>query len=272
MRASCTASLAAGLVLLTGAAPVDVASAAASSPVLAASAAAPSPVPAASAAAPSPVPASLHRTWVWPLQPIPALVQGFEPPARPWDAGHRGVDLLGWAAEPVLAIGAGTVRFAGPLAGRGVVVVDHGGLRSTYEPVTAAVHRGDVVDAGEVIGLLQTPYSHCAPEVCLHLGLRRGRVYLDPLGLLGPRPVRLKPLTAADAAHGRLAERAPAPAPATAGRTASRSRDGPVRRWAARPSARDPGGWHHATRAAAAVVVAVGSLLAGVAGLGQARG
>jgi murein DD-endopeptidase MepM/ murein hydrolase activator NlpD len=248
MRASCTASFAAGLVLLTGPAPVD----------------------AASAAAPSPVPASAHRTWAWPLQPIPVVVQGFEPPARPWDAGHRGVDLLGWAAEPVLTIGAGTVRFAGPLAGRGVVVVDHGGLRSTYEPVTAAVHRGDVVDAGEVIGLLQAPYSHCAPEVCLHLGLRRGSVYLDPLDLLGPRPVRLKPLTAAGAAHGRLAE--PAPIPVTAGRTAARSRDGPVRSLAARPSARDPGGWRPATRAAAAVVVAVGSLLSGLAGLGQARG
>jgi Peptidase family M23 len=252
MRASCTASLAAGLVLLTGAAPVD----------------------AASAAAPPPVAASVHRTWVWPLQPVPAVVQGFEPPSRPWNSGHRGVDLLGWSAEPVLAIGAGTVRFAGPLAGRGVVVVDHGGLRSTYEPVTAAVHRGDVVDAGEVIGLLQRPYSHCAPEVCLHLGLRRGSVYLDPLDLLGPRPVRLKPLTAADSAHGRLAEPAPAPAPATAtaGRTAARSRDGAVRRWAARPSARDAGGWRPPTRAAAAVVVAVGSLLAGLAGLGQARG
>jgi hypothetical protein len=252
MRASCTASLAAGLVLLTG----------------------PAPVGAASAAAPSPAPASVHRTWVWPLQPVPAVVQGFEPPARPWDAGHRGVDLLGWAAEPVLAIGAGTVRFAAPLAGRGVVVVDHGGLRSTYEPVTAAVHRGDIVDAGEVIGLLQTPYSHCVPEVCLHLGLRRGSVYLDPLDLLGPRPVRLKPLTAADAAHGRLAEPAPAPAPAPApvGRTAARSRDDAARRWAARPPARDAGGRGHATQAAAAVVVAVGSLLTGLAGLGQARG
>jgi hypothetical protein len=170
----------------------------------------------------------------------------------------------------VLAIGAGTVRFAGPLAGRGVVVVDHGGLRSTYEPVTAIVHRGDVVDAGEAIGLLQTPYSHCTPEVCLHLGLRRGSVYLDPLDLLGPRPVRLKPLTAADAAPAPLAR--PAPAPASAGRTSARGLGGPDRRSASGPSARDGGASGSATRAAAAVVVAVLSLLAGLAGLGQARG
>jgi murein DD-endopeptidase MepM/ murein hydrolase activator NlpD len=243
MRASRGASLVAGLALMTGAVPVAAASAAASSPV----------------------PASAHRTWVWPLQPTPTVVRGFEPPVHAWDAGHRGVDLLGSPGEPVLAIGAGTVRFAGPLAGRGVVVVDHGALRSTYEPVTAAVHRGDVVHAGEVIGLLQMPFSHCAPEVCLHLGLRRGSLYLDPLDLLGPRPVRLKPLTAADAGPGPLAE----PAPVTP--TAARSLDGPDRRRASGPPARDGGGSAPATRAAA-VVVAVMSLLAGLAGPGQARG
>jgi murein DD-endopeptidase MepM/ murein hydrolase activator NlpD len=242
MTASRAASLAAGLALMTGAVPVAAASAASSSPV----------------------PASAHRTWVWPLQPRPVVVRRFEPPAHRWDAGHRGVDLLGSPAEPVLAIGAGTVRFAGPLAGRGVVVVDHGALRSTYEPVTAAVHRGDVVDAGEVIGLLQTPYSHCAPEVCLHLGLRRGSVYLDPLDLLGPRPVRLKQLTA-DAAPGLVAE----PRPVT--RTAARSLDGTDRRKAPSPPARDSTGSRPATRAAAALVVVM-SLLAGLAGRGQARG
>ena len=244
MRASRAASLAAGLALMTGAVPVAAASAAASSPV----------------------PASAHRTWVWPLQPTPAVVRGFEPPAHRWDAGHRGVDLLGSPAEPVLAIGAGTVRFAGPLAGRGVVVVDHGALRSTYEPVTAAVHRGDVVDAGAVIGLLQMPYSHCAPDACLHLGLRRGSVYLDPLDLLGPRAVRLKPLTAADVAPGPLAARLPVT------RTAARSLHGSDRRRAPSPSARDSDGSGPTTRAAAAVVVAVLSLVAGLGGLGQARG
>ena len=97
-----------------------------------------------------------------------------------------------------MAISAGRVQFARAVAGRGVLVISHGALRSTYEPVTAAVHVGEQVCAGEVVGLLQTVQSHCAPEVCLHLGLRRGAVYLDPLTVLGPRPVRLKPLTSVD--------------------------------------------------------------------------
>jgi murein DD-endopeptidase MepM/ murein hydrolase activator NlpD len=237
---------------------------------VAATSAAGSSAAGSSAAGLSVVPASTHRTWVWPLQPTPAVVRGFEPPAQTWDAGHRGVDLLGSPAEPVVAIGAGTVRFAGPLAGRGVVVVDHGALRSTYEPVTAAVHRGDVVHAGEVIGLLQTPHSHCEPQACLHLGLRRGSVYLDPLDLLGPRPVRLKPLTAADAAPGPLSEPTPARRPVR--RIAAGALDGPDRRSASGPPARGRDGSGPATRAGAAVVVAVMSLLSGLAGLGQARG
>ena len=44
--------------------------------------------------------------------------------------------------QPVHTALAGTVTYAGLLAGRGVVVVDHGATRTTYEPVTAAVAVG----------------------------------------------------------------------------------------------------------------------------------
>jgi murein DD-endopeptidase MepM/ murein hydrolase activator NlpD len=58
----------------------------------------------------------------------------------PFGPGHRGVDLAAVAGAPVLAAGAGTVVFAGTVAGRGVVSVDHsGGLRTTYEPVLPTV-------------------------------------------------------------------------------------------------------------------------------------
>jgi hypothetical protein len=75
-----------------------------------------------------------------------------------------------------------------------VVVVDHGATRTTYEPVAPAVAVGAKVPTGGVLGTLQTAMSHCLPRTCLHWGLLRGDVYLDPLMLLGLGPVRLLPL------------------------------------------------------------------------------
>ena len=72
-------------------------------------------------------------------------------------------------------------------------MVDHGGVRTTYEPVTASVEVGDVVGRGGVIGTLQRAASHCFPRSCLHWGLRRGETYLDPLTLVGAGPIRLLP-------------------------------------------------------------------------------
>ena len=131
---------------------------------------------------------------VWPLQPEPEVVAGFDPPDQPWGAGHRGVDLLGAPGQEVHAALAGRVSFAGLLAGRGVVVVDHGETRTTYEPVAATVAVGDSLPTGGVIGTLSPTGSHCPPRACLHWGWLRGTTYLDPLGLLGAGPVRLLPL------------------------------------------------------------------------------
>ena len=131
---------------------------------------------------------------VWPLVPEPEVVEGFDPPASPYGAGHRGVDLAGAPGQPVRTSLPGTVTYAGPLAGRGVVVVDHGETRTTYEPVAASVSIGDVLAAGDRIGALQVPGSHCFPRACLHWGWIRGETYLDPLRLVGVGPVRLLPL------------------------------------------------------------------------------
>jgi murein DD-endopeptidase MepM/ murein hydrolase activator NlpD len=118
------------------------------------------------------------------------------------------VDLAAVAGAPVLAAGPGTVVFAGPVAGRMVVSIDHaGGLRSTYEPVSPLVRAGEVVAGGQQIGTLQpghgTPGAAdsgarpgdggCGATVCLHWGVRRGMDYLDPLRLLGLGGVRLLP-------------------------------------------------------------------------------
>src|SRR4051794_14687468 len=152
----------------------------------------------ARASAPDPGPA------VWPLDPRPTVVAGFDAPSSPWGAGHRGVDLLGRPGQPVRTALAGTVTFAGTLAGRGVVVVDHASVRTTYEPVTPSVTVGEVVATGGDLGTLQTGRSHCFPRTCLHWGLiGRGLIaddrYLDPLSLLGVAPVRLLPLVGAAA-------------------------------------------------------------------------
>lgn len=145
------------------------------------------------AAAPPAVPAP-RREGAWPLTPRPHVDSGFDPPASAWGAGHRGVDLVGRPGQGVRSALGGTVVFATRLAGRGVVVVDHGGVRTTYEPVRASVHAGDVVGLGGRIGTLQLFSSHCFPRACLHWGLLRGRTYLDPLTLVGAGPVRLLPL------------------------------------------------------------------------------
>jgi Peptidase family M23 len=121
-------------------------------------------------------------------------VRGFEPPPKRWLPGHRGADLLGSPGQPVLAPLAGTVVYAGVLAGRGVVVLAHGTTRTTYQPVTATVRVGTVVPAGVRIGRLSAAGSHCAPRACLHWGLLRGDRYLDPLTLVGGTPVRLLPI------------------------------------------------------------------------------
>ena len=94
----------------------------------------------------------------------------------------------------MLAALPGSVTFAGPLAGRGVVVVDHGATRTTYEPVTATVPVGATVAAGSPIGTLDLAGSHCFPRACLHWGWIEGETYLDPLRLVGAGPVRLLPL------------------------------------------------------------------------------
>ena len=119
----------------------------------------------------------------------------FREPTHRFGPGHRGVDLAAEAGAAVLASAAGTVVFAGALAGRGVVSVQHpDGLRTTYEPVAAVVTRGTSVAAGTVLGSVVAGHRACR-AACLHWGVRRERgSYLDPLLLLMPRHVRLLPV------------------------------------------------------------------------------
>ena len=78
--------------------------------------------------------ASADTRFDWPLAPRPHVERAFDKPAENWLPGHRGVDLGGSAGQSVLAAGDGIVVFAGVVAGKPTVSIDHsGGLRTTYE-------------------------------------------------------------------------------------------------------------------------------------------
>ncbi len=141
------------------------------------------------------VPAGGDAERAWPVAPSggqrrPVVERGFDPPAVPWAAGHRGVDLRAGPGAPVRAAAPGKVSYAGQVAGRQVVAIElAGGLRITYQPVRASVAVGDRVGAGQVVGVLTEGPWHCTGG-CLHWGLLRGEVYLDPLSLLPERLLR----------------------------------------------------------------------------------
>jgi murein DD-endopeptidase MepM/ murein hydrolase activator NlpD len=143
------------------------------------------------AAAPTGLPAPL---WTGPLTGPLALGRPFEAPLHAYGAGHRGADLLGAPGARVLAATDGVVAFAGMVAGRPVVSIDHAdGLRTTYEPVDPSIGAGQPVARGSPIGVLAPGHPGCPVQACLHWGARRGETYLDPLGLLRPPRIRLLP-------------------------------------------------------------------------------
>jgi murein DD-endopeptidase MepM/ murein hydrolase activator NlpD/capsular polysaccharide biosynthesis protein len=121
----------------------------------------------------------------WPIAGAPVVQRSFDPPNIVWASGHRGVDIAAEPGDPILAAAEGTVAFAGSIAGKPVVTIDHGSVRTTYEPVASTLRIGEAVALGQVIGELGTG-GHCGNH-SLHWGLREGRSYLDPLLLLGSR-------------------------------------------------------------------------------------
>lgn len=139
-----------------------------------------------------PVPAS---AWSWPLSPRPAVLRAFDPPAKPWLSGHRGVDLeAAFDGAPLKSPAAGTVSFVGTVVDRPVITIDHGnGLRSSFEPVASSLRAGSAVAEGDVLGQVQT--GHCGPAPpCLHWGVRRGEDYVNPLAfVMDLRPSVLLP-------------------------------------------------------------------------------
>ncbi len=145
-------------------------------------------------AAPVAAPGGPPARWTAPVGPPLLELRPFAapPPATPWLPGHRGVDLAAAAGDPVRSDAAGRVTFAGMVAGQGVVVVAHSArLRSTFEPVRAAVRTGDSVPAGVILGWLamvtgpRSPGPLCPGRPCLHWGMLLDGRYVDPLVVSG---------------------------------------------------------------------------------------
>ncbi|MGW2861317.1 M23 family metallopeptidase [Streptomyces sp. NPDC001205] len=142
---------------------------------------------------------ALAAAAAWPVLP-PAVVHPWAPPATPYGPGHRGVDLAAPPGTPIHAAAGGRVTFAGQVAGQGVLTITLPGptsppLRTTYEPVRPLVTRGTEVTAGQIVATADSAPSHC-PGGCLHWGLLRGDIYLNPLLLLHrAAPSRLLPVT-----------------------------------------------------------------------------
>jgi murein DD-endopeptidase MepM/ murein hydrolase activator NlpD len=124
----------------------------------------------------------------WPV--IGPVTRLFDKPEQVWSAGHRGIDIAAAVGTPVVAAASGYISWVGVIDGVASITVTHGdGLRTSYLPVAASVTKGQQVSGGEVIGTLLA--GHSATADCLHLGLRRGDEYLDPLAWLSSASPRV---------------------------------------------------------------------------------
>lgn len=107
------------------------------------------------------------------------IVRPYGPTGR-W-SGHFGMDFAVPVGSVVRSAGSGTVTFAGVVAGRRSVTVDHGGgIRTSYSYLTTQlVTTGRRVGRGSPLGYSGIHDGRAA----VHLSLRKGIDYLDPLAL-----------------------------------------------------------------------------------------
>lgn len=146
----------------------------------------PAAVPAAWAQTPPPDAVSVAPAFARYQLPVEGEVSlAFLAPPGPYDAGHRGADLAVPAGTRVGAAAAGIVAFAGTVAGRRWVSLDHAdGIRTTYGPLTRIdVRTGVLVARAGVVGLSGTAPHGPGPDA-LHWSARRDGRYLDPLSLI----------------------------------------------------------------------------------------
>ncbi|WP_296214054.1 M23 family metallopeptidase [uncultured Corynebacterium sp.] len=152
----------------------------------------------ASPALSAPDTSQIVRSHRLPTAPGTQVIRAADIPEAVWQPGHRGVDLQASPGQMIVASRGGTVAFAGVVAGTPVVSISHSdGIRTTYEPVLAHVRAGQRVKRGEAIGVLADAaslpdYARKSPGLSWGARLEgKGRVYIDPMTLLGGVHVRL---------------------------------------------------------------------------------
>ena len=102
---------------------------------------------------------------------------------------HNGVDFNLPLGEKVLAITDGTVKdiYEDPMLGTTVVIDHEGDFTAIYSGLgkTTMVNVGDNIENGAEIGSIGDLPSETLDGEHLHLSVKRGDIYIDPLEVLG---------------------------------------------------------------------------------------
>lgn len=114
------------------------------------------------------------------------VVDPFRPPAHIGAPGNRGLEYGSTDNQVVSAAADGFVQFAGPVAGRKVVTIQHGdGVRTTYTGLLEVwVVDGMAVTRGSAIAIASSGF---------HFGARILDHYLDPQILIDASAVEFVP-------------------------------------------------------------------------------
>ncbi len=135
-----------------------------------------------------------HAHAGWPLKTAGTVALGFGQKYQSGSADsvstHRGVDVVAEPGCTVLAPLAGSVTFAGriPAAGGGTVgavtIATAAGSVTLLPLEGSAVVKGDSVAEGDAVGTLAEGGDGSSAGPHLHVGVKRGDLYVDPLSVL----------------------------------------------------------------------------------------
>jgi hypothetical protein len=146
--------------------------------------------------------AALADGWTWPVRG--PVLTAYRNGGDPYAAGqHRGIDIGAPVGTRVAAATAGTVTFSGVVGSAGLVVSQRtadGRFDLSYLHLSStAVHRGDALAAGTIVGAVGTSGRRSTEAPHLHFGVREAgarSAYRDPLGFLAPPPAADRPTPA----------------------------------------------------------------------------